>query len=71
MWKDLSEFGDYEILNFKNQEDGLNLELRELIGKVTAFSQFISPCRDMNETCQTVGKMQALCAKKVGDLFEN
>ena len=42
----LSDLGDYEILSVKKREDHFNLEVRELIDKVTAYAQFVSPCRE-------------------------
>ena len=48
--QDFSALSDYEILDIKKSEENLNIELRELIDKVSCFEQLIMPCRELANT---------------------
>ena len=47
---DLEKLGDYEILNLKKREDGINSELRELLDKISSLIQFVVPCGNVAAT---------------------
>ena len=48
--QDLSALSDYEVLDIKKGEENLNVELRELIDKVSCFEQLVMPCRELANT---------------------
>ena len=67
---DISQLGDNEILQFKKREDALNLELREFIDKITSYTQYVAPCRDLAENdISTLNKMREIVVDKLHDTF--
>ena len=48
--QDFNALSDYEVLDLKKNEENLNVELRELIDKVSCFEQLVMPCRELANT---------------------
>ena len=64
------DLGDQEILNLKKREDHYHTELREIIEKITSYSQFVVSFRDeVTATCAELSKMRDTVVSRVTDLF--
>ena len=65
---DVDKLSDYEILNFKKREDGINSELRELIDKTSSFKTFVLPCgdaaADMREVVKSLRNISTIIIEK-------
>ena len=70
-YQDLSDLSDYEILDIKKGEENLNVELRELIDKVSCFEQTVMPCRELASKMRSeVLQKRDLCTEAVDEFLE-
>ena len=76
---DVDKLSDYEILNFKKREDGINSELRELIDKTSSFETFVLPsgdaAADMREVVKSLRNRSTIIIetflKKLTEIISN
>ena len=63
---------DYEILDLKKREDGINSEVPELLDKISSLIQFVVPCGNEAATmCKNIIAMRNNISNETDNFLKN